>query len=167
MLSCVESDEPFWGTGTRPTSEALTYVPVYATNQDYLNIQKVAAKAIENPSKIFTYNNYLIVNIKNEGFHVIDNSNPKLPKNLFFVEVPGNNDVAVKDGVIYADNYSDIVAFTVEANGDLQILERLENMIQHNSVPPFTNVYFECPDPSKGIVVDWIPGNVDNPKCYR
>ncbi|UZR95623.1 hypothetical protein [Chondrinema litorale] len=165
MLSCVEGDEPFGGT--RPNADALTYIPVYANDQDYLKIQKAPAKAIENPAKIFTYNNYLIVNIKNEGFHVIDNSNPKLPQNLFFVEVPGNNDVAVKDGVIYADNYSDIVAFTVETNGELQILERIEDMIEYSSVPPFTNVYFECPDPNKGIVIDWIPGNVENPKCYR
>ena len=165
ISSCINDDEPFFGR--RPDVEAISYVPVYTSNQELLNIEKVAAKAIVNPAKIFTYNNYLIVNIKNEGFHVIDNSNPQLPQNLFFVEVPGNNDVAVKDGVIYADNYNDIVAFTVEENGELQILERLENMIQRNAVPPFTNVYFECPDPSKGIVVEWIPGDVENPKCYR
>jgi len=166
LIGCVNEDEPFF-FWRRPPEDAATYVPVYSNSEDILQLNKVPAKQIEKPSKIFTYNNFLIVNIKNEGFHVIDNSNPARPQNLFFVEVPGNNDVAIKNGVIYADNYRDIVAFTIEENGELQLLERLENIINTNDFPPFTNVYFECPDPSKGIIIDWVLGNVENPKCYR
>lgn len=167
LLSCIDGEESFFWNNGRPNEDAPIYIPVYGNAEDVLNINKVPSKAIERPAKIFTYNEFLIVNIKNEGFHVIDNSNPSLPKNLFFIEVPGNNDVAIKDGVIYADNYQDIVAFTIEENGELQIVERMENIIETAPYPPFTNVYFECADPSKGVVIDWVLGNVENPKCYR
>ena len=165
-FGCVDGDEPFFSR-RRPPADAAIYVPVYSNAEDILQLNKVPAKQIERPSKIFTYNNFLIVNIKNEGFHVIDNSNPSRPQNLFFIEIPGNNDVAIKDGVIYADNYSDIVTFTIEENGELQLVERLENIISTNDFPPFNDVYFECPDPSKGFIVDWVLGNVEDPKCYR
>ncbi len=165
LMSCIEGTDPFFWN--RPSENAPIYVPVYGNADDLLKINKLASKPIERPAKIFTYNDFLIVNIKNEGFHVIDNSNPSLPKNLFFIEVPGNNDVAIKDGVIYADNYQDIVAFTVEANGEIQIVERMKNIIQTAPYPPFTNVYFECADPNKGVVVDWVLGNIEDPKCYR
>jgi len=165
LSGCILSDDDL--SWRRPPTDAPVYVPVYATPEELLHIEKQPAKAIERPAKIFTYNQYLIVNIRNEGFHVIDNADPSRPRNLFFVSVPGNNDVAIKDGVIYADNYRDVVAFTIEQAGEIVVQERLENVISENNAPPFENVYFECPDPSKGIVVDWVLGNVDDPKCYK
>ena len=30
-----------------------------------------------------------------------------------------------------------------------------------------TIVYFECPDPKKGIVVGWVRKTIDNAKCWR
>jgi len=166
LLSCEFSVDSFF-SGGRPPSDAPVYVPVYGDAESLLKIGKQPPRAIERPAKIFTYGKYLIVNIRDEGFHVIDNEDPSRPNNLFFVEVPGNNDVAIKNGVIYADNYRDIVAFTITSGGEIVVEERLENVIEANSFPPFLNVYFECPDPAKGLVIDWVLGNVDDPKCYR
>jgi len=32
---------------------------------------------------------------------------------------------------------------------------------------PFSTIYFECPDPKKGIVIGWQKKNIDNAKCRR
>jgi hypothetical protein len=153
--------EPFW-------SGQPTYAPIYASDvESYQKIEVQPAKAIVSPDKIFTYNQYLMINIIDEGFHVVDNSNPSIPRNLFFVNVPGNKDVAIKDGLIYADNYADIIAFTINENQQLEVVERLENVMNNQEYPPFRGVYFECVDPDKGLVIGWEEKELEDPKCFR
>ena len=69
--------------------------------------------------------------------------------------------------MIYADNYDDIVAFIIDDNRQLQVIKRLENVMNTQLYPPHINVYFECADPSKGVVVDWILADIPTPDCYR
>lgn len=127
------------------------YIPVYADAEVARNIHVSAPKAIENPGNIFTYNNFLIVNIKGEGIHVLDNTDPSTPINKSFINIPGNSNVAIKDGMLFADNYVDLVAFTLDENNELLIKERFENVI--TNAPPYAS--FECVDPEMGIVIGW------------
>lgn len=143
------------------------YAPIYASEEESYNLKLEAPFEIVNPSKIWTYNDLLMVNVENEGIHVIDNSNPYSPRQLFFIRIPGNKDVAVKDGFIFADNYDDIVTFTITENHELEIKERLKGVMQNQDYPPFLGVAFECVDPSKGIVIDWVLADIDDPKCFR
>ena len=69
------------------------------------------ARNIENPGKIFTLGNYIFVNDINKGIHIINNTDPSKPKPVSFIEIPGNIDVAVQNNTLYADSYSDLVAF--------------------------------------------------------
>jgi hypothetical protein len=143
------------------------YAPVYADPSTVLKVSIEESKPIRNPWKIVIYRDYLMVNIRNEGFHVIDNRNPEIPRPLYFISIPGNQDVAIKDGVIYADNYGDIVAFQINDNREVEILDRIPGAMENQNYPPFTNVYFECVDPEKGYVIDWVKADVENPKCRR
>ena len=127
--------------------------PIYEDSEVAHKISVSPTKDIENPANIFTYLDYLIVNIKEEGFHVIDNTNPSAPVNEYFVNIPGNTNVAIKDGMLFADNFDDIIAFTIE-DGEVSIKQRLQGAIA--SVPPKDwGVQFECVDESKGTVVGW------------
>lgn len=145
----------------------LVYVPVYVAPEVAQEISTGPSIPIKDPGKIFLYNEYLIVNIPGEGFHVIDNSNPIVPKPLFFINVPGSKDVAIKDGHIYTDNYADIVVFKIDENQQVQVIKRLENIMNNQLYPPFRGVYFECVDPGKGIVVDWVAVDNVQVNCYR
>lgn len=167
MFSCfTESiDEP--GFENEPPPGTDVYVPVYGDSATAFDIKIEPAKSIVRPAKIFTYNQFLVVNIQGEGFHVIDNSNPSIPRQLFFVKVPGSNDVAIKDGMIFSDNYSDIIAFRINENEEVEIVERISNVMNNQLFPPVRNVYFECVDPGKGIVLDWVLGESSEAKCYR
>ncbi|MFY0688175.1 MAG: hypothetical protein JXQ90_13470 [Cyclobacteriaceae bacterium] len=163
LNACLEVDD----TSPPLPSGALVYAPVYALAEVVYDISISEAKPIENPSKIFTYRNFLMINIKDEGIHVIDNSLPSSPQQLFFINIPGNNDVSVKDGVLYADNYNDIVAFQIDSNHEVEILERLAGVMNNRSYPPHAGVYFKCVDPSKGVVVDWVKVDDQIANCYR
>lgn len=145
----------------------LYYSPVYAEEQVAHAISVSPPMAIEKPDKIFTYLDFLIVNIKNQGFHVIDNSNPSNPVNLYFINVPGNKDVAIKDGMIFVDNYDDVVAFVIDENQEVVVKQRLEAAI--SNIPPYGQANFECIDSSKGVVISWTESYVSEedelPEC--
>jgi hypothetical protein len=90
------------------------YTPVYKTlTQVRADMKSGQPQAIEQPGKIYLYGNYIFWNELNKGIHIIDNSNPKTPKNISFIKVPGNVDIAVRGSYLYADNYSDLVVFDI------------------------------------------------------
>ncbi len=90
------------------------YVPIYKTNEEVrANIRSNAPKEIENPGKIYKYGNYILLNDVDRGIHVINNTNPAAPAKVAFIDIPGNVDLAVKDGILYADLYTDLVAINI------------------------------------------------------
>ena len=85
----------------RQSRSYTMYVPVYKTNEEVrLNIKSNPAKEMERPGKLFIKGHYIFLNEVDKGIHVIDNSNPASPRNVSFIDIPGNVDLAVK-GSIY------------------------------------------------------------------
>ena len=90
------------------------YRPVYKTVEEVrANIKSSPGQTIERPGKIFVKGNYIFLNDVNKGIHVIDNSNPSQPRNVSFINIPGNVDIAVKGNTLYADLYTDLVAIDI------------------------------------------------------
>lgn len=90
------------------------YTPVYKTSAEVrANIKSNAPKTIANAGKIFIRGKYIFLNEIDRGIHVIDNSNPSSPKNVAFIDIPGNMDLAVKGNILYADLYIDLVAIDI------------------------------------------------------
>lgn len=163
VQACIEPE----GSSSSVPDWAQVYAPVYVTTEEAHAIVKGPAKPVARAGKIVIYQNFLLINAPGEGFHVIDNTNPAIPRPLFFVHVPGSNDVALKEGILFVDNYSDIVALRITENEELEQVERLGNVMNNQEYPPFSNVYFECIDKSKGIVASWVLSSDRDVKCYR
>ncbi|HET6994728.1 MAG TPA: hypothetical protein VFI06_07090 [Chitinophagaceae bacterium] len=90
------------------------YVPVYKTKAEVrANIKSNPAKALKNTGKFYISGNYIFLNEIDKGIHVIDNSNPAQPRNVAFIDIPGNVDLAVKGNMLYADLYTDLVAIDI------------------------------------------------------
>ena len=88
--------------------------PVYLTNaQIAQQITAEAPRALERPGKLYFYGTYILINELYEGIHVIDNSDPLNPQNVAFINIPGNVDMAVKDKVLYADNFVHLIAIDI------------------------------------------------------
>jgi hypothetical protein len=118
------------------------------------NIKSNPAQDIKTPGKIYIYGNYIFLNESNEGIHIIDNSNPSAPKNLAFINIPGNIDMAVKGRILYADSYSDLVAFDI-SNPQNVVAKKFVN----NVFPYRGNYYMYAgssanPD-SVNVIVGW------------
>lgn len=90
------------------------YLPVYKTlTQVRAEMKSSQPQALSQTGKLYVYGQYIFLNEVNKGIHVIDNANPAQPKNISFIPVPGNVDLAVKGGYLYADSYSDLVVFDI------------------------------------------------------
>ena len=63
--------------------------------------------------KITVAGNYIYLSEPYKGIHVIDNSNPSSPKNVSFINIPGNEDMAITGNTLYADAYGDLVTFDI------------------------------------------------------
>ena len=101
------------------------YIPVDSIRP---GIQVDGPRELKEPGNIYYYKNYLLVNERREGVHVIDNTDPSSPANIGFIEIPGNLDMAVKDDVLYADLYLDLVAIDISDPMHAAILGRTDGV---------------------------------------
>jgi hypothetical protein len=92
------------------------------------SVDIVASKSIKEAGKIYVYNDYIFISEKNEGIHIIDNSNPKSPHAIKFIEIHGNEDISVKDNYLYADSATDLLVFDISDINSVSLIERLEDV---------------------------------------
>lgn len=166
LLAYLMACDPF--VPSFPNGEVLGMRPVYADATDFI-IEKQSGRSIGQAGKIYSYGSVLLINERRQGIHVIDNTDPTSPVNLFFISIPGNTDMAVRDGLIYINNMSDMVVLRVETD-QFEELYRIKNFFmeeQDSRYPPNHDVYFECIDPSAGVLAGWEEAILDSPDCYR
>ena len=92
------------------------------------SVDVVVPQKIEQAGKIYAYSNYLFVNDVNKGIHIIDNTNPKSPKPIKYIKIPGNEDISVKDNYLYADSATDLLVFDISDINAVHLVERLQDV---------------------------------------
>jgi hypothetical protein len=140
--------------GTKTVEYKTTvYVPVYK-NLDIIRngIKSTVGRELKNTGKIYIYGQYIFINEIKEGIHIIDNSNPKAPNNIAFIEIPGNGDMAVKDNILYADSYIDLVALDISNPLSPQIVKRIEGIFPQLTDGNGSTVV----NPQLGLLVEYI-----------
>ncbi|MBO9203602.1 MULTISPECIES: LVIVD repeat-containing protein [Niastella] len=136
------------------------YTPVYrAMPEVRAEMKSSPARSVKSPGKIYIYGNYIFLNEFDEGIHIFDNTNPSSPKNIAFIPIPGNEDLAVRNNVLFADSYSDLVSFDIKDPRAVTAITFAENAF------PYRNIYYSynsiggtrpsTPDSIK-VTVSWI-----------
>ncbi|MEM6830222.1 MAG: hypothetical protein AAF551_06875, partial [Bacteroidota bacterium] len=149
------------------SEQAVGLRPVY---EEDLMIERQEATEINAPGKILSYGNLLLVNDFNRGIHVVDNSDPSNPQNLFLIKIPLNTDMAVSQNLLYVDNGPDLVGLSVTPT-EIKVISRIEGVflekVSGQDYPPGNDIYFECVDKSRGAVVSWKEEVIQDPGCYK
>lgn len=154
LTSCLKDD----------CSEVRTFVefePVYAQpNAFRVDVKTLEARPMEETGKIYFYNNYIFINEKYAGVHVIDNSDATNPENIAFIDIPGNLDVAVKGNILYADNYADLLTIDISNIQNPNLLCRDEDVFDYHfnetlgyfiyNKPTERKISVDCNDPNFG-----------------
>jgi hypothetical protein len=128
------------------------YIPVYKTKQEArANIKSNGPKLIENPGKIYMLGTTIFLNEIDKGIHVINNADPSHPKNIAFIDIPGNLDIAAKGTMLYADMYTDLVALDISNVSNVRVTKFVDSLFPYRSFGGGFSVAGQ-----NKIVVDWI-----------
>ena len=149
FTSCKDSDADY--------ADYQVATAITMTTEAFKNSGTVdPPKGIDESGKIYAYLNYIFVNDKGKGIHVIDNSNPVSPIKIAFLNIPGNVDISVKNGILFADSISDLVVFDISDINNINQINRLEDVFPNYVVWPIGADIFESDyDYTEEIVVGW------------
>lgn len=86
----------------------------------------------------YVYEQYLFMVENGEGLHIIDNSDPHNPISVTFMEVPGGQGLAVRNNILYMNQYTDLVAFDLSDPTTPAFINRTNDVFEPGSV--FANV---------------------------
>ncbi|MBR9853775.1 MAG: hypothetical protein GYB37_04245 [Algicola sp.] len=132
IASCSNDDEK---------GEYETYLvarPLTMSRADFSNsVDIIAPRPMDESGKVYTYGEYIFINDKYKGVHVIDNSNPNQPVKVAFIQIPGNVDISVKNNYLFADSLMDLVVLDISDLDNINIVNRLENVLQSYVPAPF------------------------------
>jgi len=133
------------------TTTLVAYEPVYKTKAEVLQlIRGNAAAPLRQTGKIALYGNYIFINEVNKGVHIIDNSNPAAPINTGFINIPGNIDIAIRNNMLYADMYTDMLTIDIDNMSNVTVRK-----INYNIFPERIYSGGFVADSSR-YIVDWV-----------
>ncbi|MFY0592224.1 hypothetical protein [Roseivirga sp.] len=164
-VGCIESTLPDF-----PKGEVVGYKPVYLSDPDN-SIGLVGAREVEDPGQIYLLGDLLLMNDVGKGIHVIDNADPSNPIARGFLTVQGSENMVLRDGIVYVNQYNSLLAIDVSDPDNVQVISRNEDVLNTNGeetvVPPLEGYFFECVDFSKGKIIGWTLTTINSPKCFR
>jgi hypothetical protein len=135
----------------------LVATPITMSVTEFKNsVEVVAPKPINESGKIYAYQNYIFVNDKYKGVHVIDNSDPSSPQKISFIKIAGNVDISVKGNFLYADSLTDLIVLDISEINAVRIVNRMEDVLRDNVVWPVADIYeYDGIDYQNEILVGW------------
>ena len=111
------------------TRTYIQFNPVYLMpNQFRVDITSGEIRDLEQPGKLYVYNNYLLINELRKGIHVFDNTDPSNPVPVNFIEIPGNVDMAIYNDHLYADSYVDFLTIDIKDIQNPVEISRIEDV---------------------------------------
>lgn len=152
FVSCDDNEDPDL------YAEYLVAKPMVISKAEFANsVDIIAPRPIDESGKVYTYQDYIFINDKYQGVHVIDNSNPLQPVKTAFIKIPGNVDISVKDDFLYADSLMDLVVIDISDMNNITQVNRLQNVLYNNIFWPFEAdiIEYENYDYENEILVGW------------
>jgi len=133
------------------TYHYIAYTPVYISEAELrASVAILPATDIVAPGKIYYMSPYIFVNELDKGIHIINNTDPSNPQNIAFINIPGNIDISVKDNILYADSYIDLVALDISDPLNVMEVNRVMNVFPQREYEGWTT------EPGLGVVADFI-----------
>ncbi|MBB4078287.1 hypothetical protein GGR28_000888 [Lewinella aquimaris] len=109
-----------------------SYTPIIVSAADWRLDEFATAPASDicDPSGFYVYGNYLFVLDRNEGLHIIDNTDNANPRPVKFLQIPGGQGIAARNSILYVNQYVDLLAFDISDPADPEFLSRTKNVFE-------------------------------------
>ncbi len=131
----------------------MANVPIYLSYDELRSSFEVNSTAsLEKPGKIIFYGSYMFINEYQKGIHVVDLSDPSNPEPKAFMEVPGNVDMAIRNDMLYAESYVDLLVIDISDPEQPELSKRIEDLFEY-IIPPYDYDYpLDEIDQDKGVI---------------
>lgn len=107
------------------------YRPVYSAKSTVLaHLNGNPSQPFDTIGKIYVKDRYILLGEKNKGIHIIDNSDPMHPSQVAFLNIPGNQDMAIKGNTLYADMYRDLLAIDISNPAQARVTGSTPSLFQ-------------------------------------
>lgn len=171
ITSLISCDYNCGGDPYLQNHKVMGWKPVYSGKDSalmitYQNSPEPTVKA----GKIYAYGNLIMQNELGRGIHIIDNSDPANAHKIGFLKIGGNTDFSVKNGLVYANNYTDMVIISYGGQGAPQVVKRMPDAFSAGSEYYWNNPhqpgYYDCDFRMDSVVVAWVQDSV-YANCYN
>jgi hypothetical protein len=131
-------------------------VPIYMSYDDLrASFEVTAEKELARPGKIYFKDQFMYINEYQQGIHVVNISDPSTPHKVAFISIPGNVDMAIRNEVLYADSYLDLVLIDISDPANPEEIKRIEEIFEY-VIPPYDNDFpLDEIDQEKGVITGY------------
>ncbi|HWK03256.1 MAG TPA: hypothetical protein VNS58_06475 [Puia sp.] len=115
--------------------------PVYTLKTTLLgNINGNPGQPIGSIGRLYIKDNFIYLNEPEKGLHIIDNSDPTHPQQTAFLNIPGNEEIAINGNTLYADMYRELLAIDISNPRQIRITGMTDNVFldRYNGVSGYT-----------------------------
>ena len=85
---------------------------------------------------IYAFGDYIFMNRRDEGYHILDNRVPESPQNVAFLRIPGATQMAFVEGKLISNSYADLVTLEMDGIQSATLLSSTPNfLLDENSLP--------------------------------
>lgn len=132
------------------------WIPRYANLEESKIIEQLAPQNSKFSGNIYVYNQYLFQVETNRGIHIYK-IQENIPEKIGFIKVIGTQHLSIRSNVLYTNNMNDLVLIDISDIENIKEINRMPDMFKFvaQDYPPVNSGYFECADPSKGVIVGW------------
>lgn len=139
--------------------QSRSATPVYLSYGELRSAVAVESpRSIDDIGRIYLYSNFIFLNKRNQGIHVLDNSDPANPQNIGFIAIPGNTELSIRSNYLYADSYVDLVTLDLNDPDNIYVSNRQTDIFPWDEYQNVTDdVYFDYGelDQNRGVVVSY------------
>ncbi len=131
-------------------------VPIYISYEELRSSFEITAgKELKKPGKIYYKEPFMYINEYQEGIHVVDLSDPGNPQLRAFISIPGNVDMAIRNEVLYADSFIDLLLVDISDPLQPELMQRIEKLFEY-VIPPYDYQYPLAEiDQDKGVITGY------------
>lgn len=136
--------------------EFLANDPIYMSYDDLRSAVRFdTSRDIFKPGRIYFKGDTLFIVENYAGVHVLRVDNPAKPERVGFITIPGCTDLSVRNYILYANSYVDLVAINISDLSNIKESARHKDAFQYSIPETETNHPISGIDQAKGVVINW------------
>ena len=107
------------------------YSPVIVSKAEFAgSINGDPSQHVENAGRFYLAGDYIFMNEVDKGIHVIDNRMPSRPRQVAFLNIPGNQGMVVKGKTLLADMYDYLISIDISDVKNARLTSVMPNFFQ-------------------------------------